>query len=509
MQHQDVRGRRGASWRLVSTCGFAVVALACRADSTTADEAPAPLETASEVASAGEVTPPAGDDELDGAACPSALPPCGAPSGSPCRSYCQAAANGCVEVGEFHPLGELPPSYGLEWKGFDPAGEHALYSWHDTAGVDVIANFRWSASEGIIPLDPVLRASDPGTPSFFGVHMVSRDASAALIDDSELRSFYWSRAGGVQLLELANPVLSPAGGTVAGTSGRRALRWTAAAGREVVAELATSPVRSYAAGDVALYVEQRTITHVAGSGARTTLALPVEEPADALFGLLAANASGSTFAVEVADIPRVDRLTRPRLYRWSGQGLERITLPEEVTPGSNLHALRVSDDGRVIVAEAIPFEFDRWQLLRWSADEGARVLHEARSGSLSSVSPAGDVIVARIHQLTTERELVLRWSDEGSEELDGVSEDVHLALDGELFVDLTADAPVLKFGRARAAGTLPIERLPQGFVPAGWELRTLDAVSGTARVLAGTAFAADRTPWYWLSRLRAVCPEAP
>jgi hypothetical protein len=44
-------------------------------------------------------------------------------------------------------------------------------------------------------------------------------------------------------------------------------------------------------------------------------------------------------------------------------------------------------------------------------------------------------------------------------------------------------------------------------VPAGWSLRTLDAVSANARLLTGTAFDPDRVQRYWLTRSRAVCPE--
>lgn len=505
MQHRSLGllSYRSRLWPMA----LAGAALACRADVPPAGVTPMAAGV-SEVGEAPEATLPAGADELDGAACPSALPPCDGPSSSPCRAFCQLAANGCVEVGEFYPLRELPANYALEWKAFDPGDEHALYSGYDTSASGVIENFRWSASEGIVPLDPALRASDPSAATFYAFHQAAQDASAAIADGSHLRSFYWSRAGGVQPLDVTNPALAPAGGTIAGTSGRRALRWTAGAGREVVAELAAGAVISHAAGDAVLFVQERTITHVAGTGALTTLDLPSGEPADARFGLLALNASGTAFAVVVFDIPTVDRLTRPRLYLWSGQALERVELPGELPAGSNVHELKLSDDGRVIVAKLISLDFERWSLLRWSADEGARILHEARRLQLRSVSPAGDVIVAQAYDSASDRELLLRWSPEDVQQLDGISESAYLALDGDLFVDLAAEVPVQKFGRARAAGTLPIERLPAGFVPAGWRLQTLDAVSANARLLTGTAVDPDRVRWSWLSRSRAVCPEA-
>jgi hypothetical protein len=421
--------------------------------------------------------------------------------------YCQPAAGGCVEVAELHPLGVLPPDYQTEWWGFDDSlGQHAIFSRFSLLDeAPGGAFYTWSAEAGVVELSPIQRSD-----GYFGLYAFAVDASAAL-GSIDLRRFYWSRAGGIQFIDIQNPSMSRGGGVVAGERNRHAVRWTPAGGAVELAELDSDRFRSYAAEDAVMFVDLGTILHFDSQDRRTTIALPSDAPPGAGFGNLAANLTGSQFAVTVND----GNVEVP--YLWTGSELRRLD-PAGSIPGGGqtdrgFRELTVSNDGTVVVAEVGPSSFTSRQLIRWSEQTGIQVLHDDPASSLRYVSPGGDTLVVTTERETPdsgERRVVFRWSAaEGMVEVPVSTNAWYVANEGNLFVELKDQRLVVhKYGPALSE-TLPIERFHDAILPGGWLPASLLAVSPEGRLVTGRAVDDSGAVQDWLLRLRSVCTERP
>ena len=439
------------------------------------------------------------DDTELGATCPSALAPCPPDPTSPCRVSCQAAAGGCAEVWELHPIPELEAGSFGSWRGLDPGGEHALVTLAqpDADGDYEQAEYvTWSAAEGVVSLSATI-----GSPSFFDIYDLGDDASAGIGVIGQNRIF-WSWEGGIEPLPLQNPSLARDGSLVAGQAGFSGARWTRDGGRTIVSDFESDRFWSYAEAGAALFVEATSVVYSPRQGETIRLELPADAPPGATFNQGVLSASGEQFAVQVVNG------TAGTLYLWADGSFQRVDLAS-IAPTDGLpNGLNISPDGRVIVG--LQSNFLEQSLFRWTAETGAVRLEDDPTFYLWYVSPAGDVIL-HVAEDDEGNDVYLRWSAEDGMQATGALEAPpgRLALEGDVLVEMDADGPVVhKFGRALAE-TLPIEHLRGRLVPSAWVAPTLDRVTTNARVLAGTARMQSGNERLWLARLQQPCPGEP
>ena len=450
------------------------------------------------------------DEERELAAtCPSPLEACGASLTPSCRLSCQPTLDGCADVWELYRLDAVPAGYRGDWLGFDAEGNHGVFAAYPVPDpncrypgscpenqTDDAATLysSWSSTDGVAPF-PFVGSGEAG----LSIDRVSDDGSV-VFGRSGLDGIYWTSAGGVQPVPLNSASMARNGRLFAGWTQAGGARWSPGSGVDVVAT-GTTFRSTVAEGDAALFVTSSSITYSSGLGAQTVIGLPSDVDSPASFREVAMAAGGVGFAatIETAD--------GDRLYRWSDGVFERIDLPVYEPGFWWIERLRISDDGRVVVAD-VGHGLAQLEIVRWTRETGTRVLSEARTMSTEYVSASGDVIFGRAVG-DDGRQQVMRWSlEEGMVATSAALAARRVALDGDVLVDMDDDGVLLrKYGRAVDV-PLPLDHLRGRFVATRLFWPSLLTVSPDARVLGGVALDDPGNAWLWVARLQTLCPNA-
>lgn len=427
---------------------------------------------------------------------------------------CEIGVNGCSELAEFIPLGTLPQTQSyFSWVKLDRAGEHAVYSSSYSGGRTEVSSFLWSSDAGLIRIGGDLPVPDPHSEVDEPQLAVSEVASGAVALagwvylEEHAGPFYWTREGGVRMLDLESWAMTSDGSAVAGLHGGKAVWWTDASGTQEILPGDSVQTNVLAAGSAAVFVDGGTrLMHFTPSSGVSEVDLPIDAAVGAGVSAAAVSDDGNVIVGSIANPLEGKRLfiwTRGRGARWLG---EVATSP----PATAYSRVMLSGDGRAVIGSVSGSVgalngYER-QTFRWTSESGMQILSAAPQLHPTYLSASGDVVVG-YRYVGDEAANGARWS--AAEGLTAPSEPLPwtaIALGGDLLVSTAqGELRVQKFEAALGAGELPIDRLGTRLVPEGWSAPSLQAISENARMLAGSAVNPGGERQAWLVRLREVC----
>jgi hypothetical protein len=512
MQHRAHRAPRWVQSGALSTAVAALLleALGCGSDHTRVDRVDASAEPplARDAGPLDAGTPAA-------APCESA-PACDVDAAVACRLSCTASASGCVATSEFAPFGVIPEQYGMGIAAVDPDGQYLYFRYGYLGSAVRGQSYRWSAVDGVVPLDEWLGVSaiaQKGDEAFVIVDVSPGEGSVLGLfveSDTPSAGFSWTRADGATRLDFVPSAMSADGTVVVGIRQRQAVIWNRAAGTRLLAgetleEAGPSSFAEVSAGgDVALFDvgEGNPMLWRAGSGVVRLHELLGVVPGQPIRARLHPN--GRAVFGHIGNVA----FEATRAFVWSESSGVHIIDELPGQPEGAAYSLELaSADGGAFVGRASTVELGS-SVFRWSEEAGMqRLTAQGRSAFPLFIDATGDTIIGRY--LNAGAATTFRWSAAGgTTDIDG---DVggRIALDGDLLVSPLAAGPeVSRFERALETEPLALDEALRHLAPPGWSLPPAQParISDDARLLAGVAQDPSGHRRGWVLQVRDTCP---
>jgi hypothetical protein len=390
-----------------------------------------------------------------------------------------------------------------------------VYDQHYTgASVDILS-FRWSAEEGLLPLEPVLWLPEDQEPERFSetqlsIEQVASRGGALLgqrtLDEYETFSwFYWNRESGPHVLDFDAAQMSSDGRVVVGVRDGQAVRWTLATGTQALLPGASVASNVRAEGQAVVFTDGTRLLVQHETSGLSEVELTPTAALGTLVSVIALSEDGRSLVGGIGSSPG----EVSQLFIWTRDGGVRWLDPTpSLPPNPTYYGVHLSADGRSIIGRATPGpDFQGpGSAFHWTEETGMQALGPDLGLIPTYLSPNGDVVVG--YYLVDGRATGFRWTPQAGmrplQTWEGVT------LGGHVFLQ-TKDRgglSVNKFDEALNV-ELPVDALAGRLVvPEGWSWPGLGATAENGRLIAGFAQNPQGESQAWLVHLHEVCPPS-